>query len=47
MLFILIIIVFSFISIMALFGNVEDKELKKDNKKYKEIVGRKYEWMNH
>lgn len=43
MLFILIIIVYSFINFIAIFGNVEDRRLKKESKYYKEIVGRSYE----
>ena len=41
MLFILIIIIFCFIGIIAIFGDYPNKELKKDYRYYNEIVGRK------
>jgi hypothetical protein len=43
MLFILIIVVFGFINFIAIFGNVVDRELKKELEYYKKIVGRSYE----
>lgn len=42
MLFVLIVLVFSFINFIAIFGNVEERRLKKENKYYKKIVGRDY-----
>lgn len=43
MLFILLTIVYIFLAFIALFGDYEEKELKKDEEYYNKIVGKEGE----